>query len=338
MISIIIPCYNQAQFLPEALESVLSQTYQRWECIIVNDGSTDNTDEVAKEWLKRDERFIYIKKVNGGLSSARNEGLKAATGQYIVFLDSDDWLDADFLEKLLRVSMMNGADVTMSNMKWALSPSGETGQLSWMNRIFNALKSDIITEVSDRKKVMDSYSVCNKLFLKDFLDKYKFFFYEGLFWEDNPYTIMTTIRANKICLVRDSFYYYRKHEKSISSTALSDRKPFHIFEILSRLRVFFEAEGINKNAGYHYFYEDLLFKYFYVHLVDRVNQSYRKEFYYRVQYEFRKLNKDCRKHLKRKYRSFTLILNVSYSCFFVIYRTRLTINRLFHKYIPVIHV
>ncbi len=90
LVSVIIPCYNQAQYLPEALKSVFSQTHPQWECIIVNDGSTDKTDEVAREWLTKDERFKYIKKENGGLSSARNAGLKEAKGSLLQFLDSDD--------------------------------------------------------------------------------------------------------------------------------------------------------------------------------------------------------------------------------------------------------
>lgn len=89
-ISIIIPCYNQAIYLPDALESVLAQTHTHWECIIINDGSTDNTEEVANDWLARDSRIRYIRKENGGLSSARNAGLDAAKGAFIQFLDADD--------------------------------------------------------------------------------------------------------------------------------------------------------------------------------------------------------------------------------------------------------
>lgn len=102
-ISIIIPCYNQAQYLPEALNSVLRQKYTNWECIIINDGSSDNTHEVAQEWLKKDKRFKYIYKDNGGLSSARNAGLDLAIGNYIQFLDADDLLDINRFESLFNL-------------------------------------------------------------------------------------------------------------------------------------------------------------------------------------------------------------------------------------------
>lgn len=91
-VSVIVPCFNQAGYLPEALGSVLGQTFADWECIIVNDGSPDDTARVAAEWVKRDARFRYIEKANGGLSSARNAGIEAARGQFVQFLDADDAL------------------------------------------------------------------------------------------------------------------------------------------------------------------------------------------------------------------------------------------------------
>lgn len=95
-ISIIVPCYNQAQYLDECLQSVLDQTYNNWECIIVNDGSPDDTEKVAKEWAEKDSRFIYLKKENGGLSSARNAGIVLARGEFILPLDADDKISKDY--------------------------------------------------------------------------------------------------------------------------------------------------------------------------------------------------------------------------------------------------
>ena len=98
LISVVVPCYNQAQYLDECLQSVLDQTYQNWECIIVNDGSPDHTEEVAKKWLEKDPRFRYIDKENGGLSSARNAGIKIAKGEWILPLDADDRIGNLYLE------------------------------------------------------------------------------------------------------------------------------------------------------------------------------------------------------------------------------------------------
>lgn len=98
LISIVVPCYKQAQYLDECLQSVLDQTYKNWECIIVNDGSPDNTEEVAKNWVNKDYRFKYLYKENGGLSSARNAGIEISKGQWILPLDSDDQIGTQYLE------------------------------------------------------------------------------------------------------------------------------------------------------------------------------------------------------------------------------------------------
>lgn len=101
LVSIIVPCYKQAHFLNETLQSVLAQSFEKWECIIVNDGSPDNTEAVAKSWCAKDERFHYIYKDNAGLPAARNTGVKESRGNYILALDSDDILHLDYLQKLI---------------------------------------------------------------------------------------------------------------------------------------------------------------------------------------------------------------------------------------------
>ena len=98
LISVIVPCYNQAQYLDECLQSVLDQTYTDWECIIVNDGSPDHTEEIAKKWVEKDARFRYLSKENGGLSSARNAGIEIAKGEWILPLDADDKIGERYLE------------------------------------------------------------------------------------------------------------------------------------------------------------------------------------------------------------------------------------------------
>jgi len=111
-VSIIIPCYNQAQYLDAALQSVLNQTHQNWECLIVNDGSPDNTKEFANKWVVKDPRFVYLYKENGGVSSARNFGIENAKGQYIQFLDSDDFLDKEKLNLSLQ-QMENNVEINL---------------------------------------------------------------------------------------------------------------------------------------------------------------------------------------------------------------------------------
>lgn len=98
LVSIIVPCYKQAHYLEQSLQSVIDQTYHNWECIIVNDGSPDNTNKVAHTWIKKDSRFKFLEKENGGLSSARNAGIKLSNGTFILPLDADDILFPKYLE------------------------------------------------------------------------------------------------------------------------------------------------------------------------------------------------------------------------------------------------
>lgn len=113
LISIIVPCYNQAHFLDACLQSVMEQSYENWECIIVNDGSPDNTAEIAKIWTEKDIRFKYIYKENGGLSSARNVGITAAKGEFIQLLDSDDLLEKNKLQIQID-AFLNDSEIDIS--------------------------------------------------------------------------------------------------------------------------------------------------------------------------------------------------------------------------------
>ncbi|MDP4268383.1 MAG: glycosyltransferase family 2 protein [Bacteroidota bacterium] len=118
LISVIVPCYNYACFLSEALESILNQTYSKWECIIVDDGSTDNTKEVAERFIARDSRFRYIFQQNKGLPASRNTGLKEAKGEFIQLLDADDLISTEKFQTQIKAFINNpNADIVYSNYK-----------------------------------------------------------------------------------------------------------------------------------------------------------------------------------------------------------------------------
>jgi len=116
LISVVIPAYNAEQFLDETLESVLSQTYENWECIVVNDGSTDKTESIAKKWCEKDARFRYFYKENSGASDTRNLGIKKARGEYIAFLDADDLYMPNFLEICLENLVEKDVDLVAPKM------------------------------------------------------------------------------------------------------------------------------------------------------------------------------------------------------------------------------
>ena len=146
IISIIVPCYNQGKYLDDALSSVLSQTYSNWECIIVNDGSTDNTKEIANKWTKKDCRFILFNKLNEGLPKARNFGILKANGDYILPLDADDKINNDYLrlsiesfnnDSNLKVVYCNAEKFGEEKGRWNL-PTFSLFNLSRNNIIFTS--------------------------------------------------------------------------------------------------------------------------------------------------------------------------------------------------------
>lgn len=180
IVSIIVPCFKQAQYLPETLQSVLDQTYTNWECIIVNDGSPDATEVVALEWCKKDHRFIYLKKENGGLSSARNAGLKIAKGDYIQFLDSDDLMEKN---KILQQSTYfdSNIDVIISGYRYFEDKEG-ISSLRIIGR--NGLIPETAIICRDIVDVIDLFNEKNPFVICAPLYKKEIFNIVGLFDEE----------------------------------------------------------------------------------------------------------------------------------------------------------
>ena len=145
-VSIIVPCFNQSAFIAEALDSVSSQTYRDWECIVVDDGSTDDSADIIQRRVHHDTRFIYVRKANGGVSSARNLGFARATGDYFLPLDADDRLHPAFLHKVMACfSEHPQTDLVhckarlfgAKNKVWWL-PSYSYEKLLWQNMLINS--------------------------------------------------------------------------------------------------------------------------------------------------------------------------------------------------------
>ncbi|MCF6279735.1 MAG: glycosyltransferase [Flavobacteriaceae bacterium] len=198
-VSIIVPCYNQAKYLSEALESLAQQTYDDWECIIINDGSKDNTREIAQKWVDKDERFKYIETANGGVSKARNIGIKKAIGEYILPLDADDKIHNTYIEKALNIIQNNpelklvyceAAMFGVANRKWNL-PKYSYKKLLVKNMIF--------TSALYRKK---EYELVGG-------------YTEGILFEDWNFWLKLLNKDNQVYRIPEELFFYRKHENSL---------------------------------------------------------------------------------------------------------------------------
>jgi glycosyltransferase involved in cell wall biosynthesis len=238
LVSIIIPCFNQAQYLDEALYSVLNQTYQHWEAIVVNDGSTDNTEEVALNWVKKDNRFRYYFKENGGLSSARNLGLDKAIGDYLQFLDSDDCLSLKKLE--IQTEDLKYYQISISD--YLPFQDGDNNKVleRYLSPFFSQLeyKKEIIWDWEYRK----SFPPHCVLFKRELLDNYNLKFNEVLSnHEDWEFWVKIFYYSKNIFNNSEVLSFYRIRKESMSTDFVSMRKGY--LKAAKILVVFFK----NKN-------------------------------------------------------------------------------------------
>ncbi|WP_461197749.1 glycosyltransferase family 2 protein [Enterococcus sp. N249-2] len=217
VISIIIPIYNVENFLNEAIDSIMNQTYQNTEVILVNDGSTDNSLLIAQNYLKKDNRIKLINQSNKGLSGARNIGRKYATGKYIYFFDSDDYLIENTIEKCVSLLEKENADL----IRFAANIHPASGSLA------NDFKSKIyeIPEKFDHNTLLiEEYLSQVKIFTptvslyvyrKSFLESNEIFFYEGILHEDELWTTQIFMSAEKISFISEKLFLRRYRENSI---------------------------------------------------------------------------------------------------------------------------
>jgi glycosyltransferase involved in cell wall biosynthesis len=202
-VSIVVPCYNQAQYLDEALQCIYDQTHTNWECIIVNDGSTDHTETVANVWVAKDNRFVYIFKENGGVSSARNLGIEGARGEFIVTLDADDRYDAIFIEKALTV-ILSGRDVGMVSSWGRYFAEGKQSQ------IFKSKATSIADFLFN-----NGINRGSLLFRKECWGKVGG--YDGDSrngYEDWEFYIAVCKLGWKVHIIEESLFFYRQHKGS----------------------------------------------------------------------------------------------------------------------------
>jgi glycosyltransferase involved in cell wall biosynthesis len=217
-ISIIVPCYNQSQYLDEALESILEQTFKNWECIIVNDGSPDNTEETAKNWIEKDNRFIYLYKENGGLSSARNEGITIAQGEYILPLDADDKIASTYLKLAIE------AFETDSSLKLVYCKAEKFGYKTgvWNLPIFtleNLAKNNMI--------------FCTALFRKKEWELVQGYDEKMIYgWEDWEFWISILKSGGKVKCLDETGFYYRTKPSSML-TEVQQKQGNYLLDYLS---------------------------------------------------------------------------------------------------------
>lgn len=226
LISIVVPIYNVENYLRMCLDSIQNQTYQNFECLLINDGSPDHSSKICEEFVEKDSRFKYFEKANGGLSSARNLGIECS-GAYITFVDSDDWLEHDALDRLYGALKKENADISIGRYN-----SYDETRYVYMTYVTDP---DDSLEVIEGKAIMDREGVEEvrngnwtvavlKLFKRELLQDLPFPI--GKIAEDTYWTWKVLLRASRIVYLNRCVYWYRVGLSDTLSNTWSEKRMY----------------------------------------------------------------------------------------------------------------
>lgn len=208
-ISVVLPTYNVEKYLRKSVESIINQTLKDLEIIIVNDGSTDLSGDIANQLAKEDDRIILINQLNQGLSAARNAGLKIATGEYIVFIDTDDWIEDNALEKMYEYAKKNDCDVVQCNFRMV----GIDNIKNVYNQIpyYKVFSEDEIKIYLKEQLIEGKLSTYawDKIYKLSFLKKNNLYFESIKRFEDWYFVIKLISKVSRFMAVDEIFYNYR---------------------------------------------------------------------------------------------------------------------------------
>ena len=221
-ISIIVPVYNVEKYIDKSLKSLVNQTLQDIEIIIVNDGTQDKSVDIIERYVKENPTKIkYYEKENGGLSSARNYGLEYATGEYIAFLDSDDYVEKSMYEEMYNLAKKENADMVECDFIW---------EWEYGKKVYDKRR-----EYKTKEEMMKKPRVVawNKIYKREIIKKYKIRFPEGLIYEDMEFFYKLLPHLNKISYINKYFVHYTQREDSITNK--QTKKVEDIFKILDNI-------------------------------------------------------------------------------------------------------
>ena len=235
-ISIIIPIYNCEEYLEECLNSIVNQTFKNYEVIMINDGTKDNSVSICNKYKKKYSFKFIDRKDNKGLAYTRNEGIRNATGTYIMFLDSDDLLYESALEILYKNIKANNADVVISKIN-SFNSKGTYGYYS-----DKYLKKNQSTTLLNNKKLINCISVCAKLYKKDLLKDIKFI--ENTYHEDNYFTLKVLTKSNKINIL-NKYTYYRRIREGANLSIMQNLNYKTFFDLIYNFEMYLKESQNN---------------------------------------------------------------------------------------------
>lgn len=245
-VSIIVPCYNAEKFINSCLDSVLKQDFMDWECLLINDGSTDNTLSLLQNYEEKDSRFRVFSKENQGLSATRNMGLSQAKGDYVYFLDSDDYIAENTLSTLLqnedKYDIVTGITVTVNGDGKKISQLQHPKE---KNSTFENHKKQEILLYTIEKGLAPVAQ--NRLYKKNFLEKNNLFFKNGILHEDELWFFETMYLAKNVKFIDAKTYFYRTDNSESITNKIGN---CNLESLILILETIFERYYLNNSDGY----------------------------------------------------------------------------------------
>lgn len=231
-VSVIVPVYNTEKYLARCLDSVIGQTERNLEIVCVNDGSTDGSAAILERYAAADPRVQVVTQENGGLSAARNSGLDVATGEYVMFVDSDDWIPSDAVAKMLRAAEESCAPVVVS-AEYAKDRLKKPRRVDvrW------TLRHPALKRLVGQRKIQSS--ACNKLYRSDIIRNRRFI--EGIYFEDWPFITELFGDIESFALVDEPMYVYFTGETSIVRSPFTEKKAVSYLTGINHIAAFFRG-------------------------------------------------------------------------------------------------
>ena len=223
-ISIIVPVYNSEKYLNKCINNLIKQTLTDIEIIIINDGSVDNSDKIIRSY--KDKRIKYLNKKNEGIAVTRNKGIKKATGKYITFVDSDDYIDITFCEKMFNKAEKEKCDIVICDYYNINNHSKNIIKL-------NSFKNSNLKNNPEMINLIN-LGPCNKIYSSRLLKENKIIFPENIKYEDVPFVCECLIKAKNIGKIDEPLSYFNIHEGS--QTTIRDEKIFDIFKVADLIK------------------------------------------------------------------------------------------------------
>lgn len=242
LVSVVVPVYNVKKYLKKCLDSLLAQTYKNLEIIVVDDGSTDGSEKIVDEYGRIYEKVKVFHKKNGGLSSARNLGIKKAHGQWLMFIDSDDYIRHDCIYKLIELVTEDDIDIVTFNFE-SFSNDGSRLKHSpyWPKGIITGFEA-----IDDMFKNKRPAYICMSMFRTELFKKNKIKFPEGREFEDIATRVHLLYSAKKVIYTNEKVYYYLIRKQSITGDNMSDSRCQDFLKALDEIKVFLHDMKIDK--------------------------------------------------------------------------------------------